>query len=71
MSVLLYDLSGSRRQIRTAIWTLSTFLSKVYNQKTAGNNMTFDVLWKEVKDDLEVTIKCKGGTLLDNYIMLQ
>ena len=56
MSVLLYDLSGSRRQIRTAIWTLSTFLSKVYDQKTAGNNMTFDVLWKEVKDDLETLL---------------
>ena len=70
LSVLLFDPSGTRKQIRTAIWTLSTILSKVYDWKEEGRNLTFDSLWDEVKDDLEVAIHCKGGKHLDNSIMM-
>ena len=71
MEVILFDLNSSKMKIRTGIWILATFLSKVYDRKMAPNRgrVTFDDIWEEVKEDLEIAIKCKGGNNLDRSAM--
>ena len=70
LELLMFDLNTPKAKIRTGVWILSSFLSEVYDRKMSANRVTFDEIWEEVKEDLEVAIKCKGGHRLDQSAML-
>ena len=70
LELILFDLNASKIKTRTGVWILASFLSKVYDVKMSANKVTFDEIWEEVKEDLDIAIKCKGGHHLDKTAML-
>ena len=52
----------------SSVWLVSTFLSRLYEEKLAKNELTFVRIWVITMTDLKIATKCKGGYRLDDSI---
>ena len=68
LQFLLLDFSSSSKKIRTSVWLVSTFLSRLYEEKLAKNELTFVKIWVMTMTDLKIATKCSTGYMLDDSI---
>ena len=67
---LLIGFNCGKQKTRTSVWTINSFLYKVYTRKLDKKELNFDEMWEEMKNDFKVAKKCFSGNLLDEALFV-
>ena len=71
ISFLMGDFKADPVKTRTAIWTLSVILSRIYDLKRSGKSLDFEECWNWAAEDLRIANLCKVGRKLDEGLFSQ